>query len=297
MTLVERALQQLPDGPPRRPADLDVLISRLGVHVNYVRTARLFDGATDVSGAVPVIELGWVAYSQSRSLLPWPPDERLSDLLPHHYDSRTRFTLAHEIGHVLLHRLSFDSALPARLDGRSVERLCNSIAAELLMPTSWFRRRSRTHEGIALVRRVALEAGVSITSATVRARDLGTNIVVGTLSRDPSRKWGGPRWLGIASGERLELDDRSVHELNAAPCRDVRAGEILVRCRDHEHGLSGQIRTTYRSALGVFTEIDGRPVRGSRLWRCPEPCAPAPGAGPPPGAAGPNAPRRSQRPG
>lgn len=74
---------------------------------------------------------------------------------------RTRFTIAHECGHVLLIRSLRDSSLISSLDAspeayRELEELCNLAASELLMPRAMLREQSRmcgvTPEGLKWLR-------------------------------------------------------------------------------------------------------------------------------------------------
>ena len=86
---------------------------------------------------------------------------------------RARFTLAHELGHMVLQ--------DAGADGRAVfgapvrEALCDAFAAELLMPavlvrTEWRRLR---REGRASVAAIAGRFDVSVAAAGWRLRGLG----------------------------------------------------------------------------------------------------------------------------
>ncbi|MEM9165413.1 MAG: ImmA/IrrE family metallo-endopeptidase [Planctomycetota bacterium] len=89
-------------------------------------------------------------------------------------DARRRFTMAHELGHALLHQL-----VPAsrRFETRSLflsvgadgeERLCDALAAELLMPRQQFCAAAEGQPfGIGLVGRLAQQFRTSIT-ATMR---------------------------------------------------------------------------------------------------------------------------------
>lgn len=95
--------------------------ARLGIEVRQVTLPEGASGCVDFSSNRPIIEL---AYGES--------------------DRRKRFTLSHELAH-----LAFIGAQPAlpeersrrgAIDGvlRREERLCNAIAAELLMPRNRF---------------------------------------------------------------------------------------------------------------------------------------------------------------
>lgn len=87
---------------------------------------------------------------------------------------RRRFTLGHELGHLIL-------PCPGRtLTARrspwhhsDEERLCDEIAAALLMPRSWLQARyqSRVHN-LSTIRHLAHQADVSIGAALVRLKEL-----------------------------------------------------------------------------------------------------------------------------
>jgi hypothetical protein len=84
--------------------------------------------------------------------------------------ARRRFTLAHELGHILLadpaEPLMAERSLPVR---SNEERLCDEIAAAILMPRSWLRSsfadRSRT---LANARLLANTAITSLAASVVR---------------------------------------------------------------------------------------------------------------------------------
>jgi hypothetical protein len=83
---------------------------------------------------------------------------------------RQRFTLAHELGHVLLDdpavALEVRRAYPELDD---VERLCEVFAAELLMPRAWIERDfSALPQGFDTLGYLARKAGVSMSAALVQ---------------------------------------------------------------------------------------------------------------------------------
>jgi hypothetical protein len=85
-------------------------------------------------------------------------------------NERQRFTLAHELAHVLLDDPDVASAarqLSPRID--DIEQFCNEFAAELLMPREWIRRRfNRRPETLETLRLLMEEAHVSHTAAFIQ---------------------------------------------------------------------------------------------------------------------------------
>jgi len=108
-----------------------------------------------------------------------------------HHPNRQRFTIAHELGHYLLHReassVFIDATTVFFRDQRSSEGTkwqeveANSFAAELLMPTIALTEVLRDQVGEhlldelddAVIRRLAAHFGVSIQALTVRLVRLG----------------------------------------------------------------------------------------------------------------------------
>lgn len=106
-----------------------------------------------------------------------------------HGEARRRFTLAHEIGHYLLHSRSttfVDHAAPPALlrrdatssggtDAREVE--ANAFAAELLMPAEMIERDLQAADAgastAALIRALARRYAVSVQAMTIRLVRLG----------------------------------------------------------------------------------------------------------------------------
>lgn len=98
------------------PVDVEGLAARLGIDIVRERLSRKFDGVIveEDSGR-------YVMIINSR-----------------HHITRQRFTIAHEIGHWLMHRRSLENlGVSLRLQRRrryNIEREANAFAAALLMP-------------------------------------------------------------------------------------------------------------------------------------------------------------------
>jgi Zn-dependent peptidase ImmA (M78 family) len=88
---------------------------------------------------------------------------------------RQRFTLAHEIAHVLLanNRQRDVRLRKSSLDQDSEERLCDWIAAAILMPLEWIRPLSHRPMTLRQLRAVASAADVSLSAAAVRISEVG----------------------------------------------------------------------------------------------------------------------------
>lgn len=189
-------------------------------------------------------------------------------LSPRVSEERMRFTLAHELGHLLLDdpdvafaAQAFASQIP------NVERFCNVFAAELLMPRVWLRRRfAGRPQAFSTLNAVAEEAKVSRTAALVQlSRHARWSAAL--LLFDERRRWapitlaGAPWW---AKGAIRPLGETA---------RVVQAV--------HVRGLSGQIRTiqlqTRRQLLSVRAEFEA--VNGGVLALAVLPAAQASGRG------------------
>lgn len=118
-----------------------------------------------------------------------PRIELRSDRSP----QRGRFTLAHEIGHILIARDETVARRTHLLEGDDVEKVCDWIAASILMPRDWiaeYARRDRYN--LSLVRLLAHKADVSLSAAAVRLAEVsGRTCILLRWQRGPSR------WLVI----------------------------------------------------------------------------------------------------
>jgi len=163
------------DDPQSLPLDLNAVARHLGVaDIRYL--AREFHGFTHW-GDRPTV---YLALSRS--------------------DGRRRFTLAHELGHILL------GADVTGADTDEVERLCDAIAGELLMPTSWLESWESLVTDLASARQLADRMRVSLATTVVRLRALGRQVMLFTLVRASDGQWivasriGAPaRWQGRIS--------------------------------------------------------------------------------------------------
>lgn len=123
---LRRMADELLGGQTKPPVDLDKIASRLGAEI------RDYDLAADISG-----------------ILFRDGERRVIVVNQHHSAPRKRFTVAHEIGHLALHRgedVHVDSGFrinlrdPKSATAESVEEIeANAFAANLLMPASWLR--------------------------------------------------------------------------------------------------------------------------------------------------------------
>lgn len=105
-------------------------------------------------------------------------------------EARTRFTLAHEIAHVLIERDQTVARRTQGLDHDEVETLCDWIAASILMPRDWVRRYAeRSEYNLSLVRLVARRADVSLSAAAVRLAEVGGRVCMLLRLQRAQRRW------------------------------------------------------------------------------------------------------------
>jgi hypothetical protein len=138
---------QLPASPP---IDVEELARRMGI--------------ASITAA-PMIEDGRLEQDDQSARI------YLRDGLPAH---RQRFTIAHELGHrLLLHPRAPAERYRRRLAGDSEERLCDDIAAAILLPEHWVTRhyRDRPHR-LDTVRRLSNETRTSLSASLVRLSEV-----------------------------------------------------------------------------------------------------------------------------
>jgi hypothetical protein len=120
---------------------------------------------------------------------------------------RRRFTIAHEFGHVIL-----ASCGTACSGSKELERLCDRIGAEILMPHACFRRFWTNDVSITDVFKIARVFQTSITATATRAHELFG--AVAFEIRDGSVEWR----KGILDSDLRELRD---------PIRDALRGNKI----------------------------------------------------------------------
>lgn len=123
--------------------------------------------------------------------------------------SRVNFTIAHELGHAALFQL--DSSLEQT--NQEVERLCNSFAAELLLPSACVRSVPRDSSYARAVAILSAKSGASLPATCIRMTEC----------------FGGA--AGIAS-----KDGRILNEYGKVP-RSLKLSEFLSRIASDRNGV------------------------------------------------------------
>ena len=103
--------------------------------------------------------------------------------------SRRRFTVAHELAHVILERTGRN----APRAGDSVERVCDMLAAECLMPTSVFEDQLPAAPTLTDVVNLAQTFGTSITATAIRCAQFRSICIFGVTGDRVTWGYGGIR--------------------------------------------------------------------------------------------------------
>lgn len=137
---------------------------------------------------------------------------------------RRRFSIAHELGHLEIHRRNGGLAIctsddidnwQKRQASASVEQEANEFAAALLLPERFFRSRCEDCEpSLGLIADLATEFDVSLTAAGMRFTEYSPEACAIVLSRDGHIKWfrGSQEFheMGLYVDVRSKLDPRSL---------------------------------------------------------------------------------------
>jgi hypothetical protein len=133
--------------------------------------------------------------------------ERITD------PSSRRFSIAHELGHLVLQHPSGES-------GRA-ERQANAFAAELLMPRGLLRERCEAGPiTLELPRQISAEFQVSIVASAIRVVELATAPCAVVMAQDGEVKWSvanGPFPGSIPRGTRISPGSVAGRTLAARP--------------------------------------------------------------------------------
>lgn len=136
-----------------QPLDVERLCTLLGIEIHYS-----YELEASVSGKLIKTEQGWKCTINAN-----------------HHPTRQRFTIAHELGHYILHRNQqtdfVDSTYFRKEDTQnSMEFEANRFASELLMPSSSFNYYKTNISND--INDIAIHFGVSPLAVSVRSKQL-----------------------------------------------------------------------------------------------------------------------------
>lgn len=150
--------------------------------------------------------------------------------------NRRRFSLAHELAHVILQRIipqtrSFETRSVFMPPGaKAEERICDGLAAKLLMPTPLFSADvSDTALSIDGLQRLATKYSVSLAAAAWRYRDQRKDLDFGVASLSRNREGGDVsfgRVLVNFETSPLRPDSRARYNGESVPARAFALGRV-----------------------------------------------------------------------
>jgi hypothetical protein len=154
-------------------------------------------------------------------------------------DNRRRFTLAHELGHVALYRYETQLGEPVDFD---VERLCDQVAARLLLPDRWVLPLTAMSWTLPALETYASQARVSVAALVNRLSDAGSAV-----------SWCRFRASAFAGGNEWRCWER-------AGAKGVVRGDLIFG-RTSRDCLSSASNGTHRERLtfavsGAHVEVD-----------------------------------------
>jgi hypothetical protein len=211
------------------PIDIETLAKRMGV--------------LDITPA-DLIEDGHLEYDPGRTRI------RVRNDIG---NERRRFTIAHELGHLLL--LDPDTKVVVhrtRNSGSNEERLCDEIAAALLLPADWISDRyaARPHN-LSTVRHLAKMTDTSLSAVVARLQQVLYWPEMLLRWRFDRAKWRFVGGAGVPAGLHgcIRSAAGTSQVLQDLPRgRDIRA-YVPVLIRDRPTELSGSVSVSGRSAL------------------------------------------------
>lgn len=148
---------------------------------------------------------------------------------------RIRFTIAHELGHYILHRHQVDyfqcsqnDMLQWESDERKIESEADVFASTLLMPADDYRQQiSNKAVDLELLDLCASRYGVSLTAAVLKWLEFTPQRAVLVVSRDGYIRWARSSQSALKSGAYLRTQGRviEVPAGSLASCEDMNTPE------------------------------------------------------------------------
>lgn len=172
-------------------------------------------------------------------------------------EQRRRYTLAHEIGHLLLADPQRDTIARRMTSDDEVERFCDSFAAALLLPKELLEveYRSRPH-ALKSVRRLAAQCDVSLAAATVRLNEVAgwSHALLHWKRSDRGwqYRWGAGVPVRYYRRLRSAPDTSERLDLLASRTPGDQAGEIPMRVGPDVLCLRGEVSIRGSSAVALL---------------------------------------------
>ena len=147
-------LRQEMEIPDSEPIDLDNLLRILNIHLKIARIGKGILGACKVKGLHKLIVIS-------------------PDIL---YETNKRFTISHEIGHLIIHHgvhYCYADDLKMWISKSTKEKEANKFAAELLLPQRTVKSKLKKHDvSLELAAILSNQYNISLTSAIIRLVEL-----------------------------------------------------------------------------------------------------------------------------
>ena len=193
----------------------------------------------------------------------WSTEGALIEVARDDSANRKVFTLAHELGHLLVEDASVnvDFALRLPRDGDGIERLCNNIAGRILMPDAWVQEVAAEVTSGGQVLEIADDIGVSSRALIIRFEQTGFPAVMVRAV-----KTAGGRWTARGAAGRLSHTWAAQLNLDALDECDTGTTRFSAPAPRPEWAVKdcvvGEVRKGTKTAIIWFTEPRFAPSEG-----------------------------------
>ena len=182
----------------------------LGADRFPVDVVQLAQEYSEVTSADPIVQVVGEAFDDFDGMLKASSDQSKWMIIynTNCTEGRQRFTIAHELGHYILHRKDQQlfqcvNSRASANEGmeRNIEKEADEFAVALLMPLDDFRRQIKSKEpGFELFSHLAERYGVSLTAAALRWINVAPKRAVLVASRDGFMLWASSNQAAYNSG-------------------------------------------------------------------------------------------------